>query len=137
MSATPSPTASVTPTVTATRSVTPTVTPSVSVTATRTVTPTITPTKSMSAVVLHPLSGGGLDLGLGQAYNQQLVSTGGTGVYTYTIVSGALPPGLSMSTGGLISGTVGGTVLSSYTATIRSSSGGLSDTRSFTWTILL
>lgn len=137
LSATPSSTAPVTPTVTPTRSVTPSITPSVSVSATRSPTPTPTPTGSMQAVVIQPLSAGGLNLGLGQTYNQQLMSTGGTGNYTYVIVSGTLPPGLSMSTGGLISGIIGGTILSTYTATIRSTSGPLSATRSFTWTIVL
>ena len=37
--------------------------------------------------------------------NEQLSSSGGTYPYTYSIISGALPAGLSMSTAGLISGT--------------------------------
>jgi hypothetical protein len=38
------------------------------------------------------------------AYSQQLAATGGSAPYVYTLV-GTLPPGLLMSTGGLISGT--------------------------------
>ena len=39
------------------------------------------------------------------AYSQALGTTGGTAPYTYTIDSGALPTGLSLSTTGVISGT--------------------------------
>uniref|UniRef100_UPI002930B7C6 MBG domain-containing protein n=1 Tax=Pedobacter nototheniae TaxID=2488994 RepID=UPI002930B7C6 len=38
-------------------------------------------------------------------YNSSVSATGGVGTYTYTITSGALPAGLTLSTGGLISGT--------------------------------
>ncbi len=38
-------------------------------------------------------------------YNTTLVPTGGMGPYTWTLNSGALPPGLTLSSGGVISGT--------------------------------
>ncbi len=38
------------------------------------------------------------------AYNQTLAATGGTGSFTWSIAAGALPPGLSMSVAGVISG---------------------------------
>jgi hypothetical protein len=41
---------------------------------------------------------------VGTAYSSQLAATGGTNSYTWTLTSGALPGGLSLSTGGLISG---------------------------------
>ena len=42
----------------------------------------------------------------GTAYSQQLTYSGGNGsTPTFTLASGALPPGLTLSTGGLISGT--------------------------------
>lgn len=41
----------------------------------------------------------------GQAYSHQLLASGGTQPYTWTIDSGDLPDGLSLSSGGLISGT--------------------------------
>lgn len=41
----------------------------------------------------------------GIAYSQQLSATGGTGDYQFSVTSGALPNGLSLSQGGLISGT--------------------------------
>lgn len=40
----------------------------------------------------------------GQSYSQQLTASGGVGPYTWSLVSGALPPGLSLSTTGVISG---------------------------------
>ena len=40
----------------------------------------------------------------GTAYSQQLSSSGGTGPYTYTIVAGSPPAGISLSSSGLISG---------------------------------
>ncbi len=42
---------------------------------------------------------------VGTPYSSQLTATGGTNSYTWTISSGALPNGLTLSTGGLISGT--------------------------------
>lgn len=42
---------------------------------------------------------------LGKSYSQQMVTVGGTGPYTYSLATGALPAGLSLSPSGLISGT--------------------------------
>jgi hypothetical protein len=41
----------------------------------------------------------------GTPYSQQITATGGTGGITYTVTFGTLPPGLTLSSGGLISGT--------------------------------
>jgi len=41
----------------------------------------------------------------GVLYSQALLATGGNAPYTFSVSSGALPPGLSMSNSGLISGT--------------------------------
>ena len=41
----------------------------------------------------------------GIAYNQQLTGSGGTAPYTFTIRSGALPAGLSLTAAGVVSGT--------------------------------
>ncbi len=50
---------------------------------------------------------------IGQVYSVQLAAVGGVGPYTWSLdaTSGSLPAGLSISSGGLISGipTVGGT----------------------------
>jgi hypothetical protein len=50
---------------------------------------------------------------VGVPYSQTLAATGGTAPYTWTITSGALPTGLSLSSSGIISGTpttVGGPI---------------------------
>ncbi len=42
---------------------------------------------------------------IGTSYNQTLTAGGGTGGYTWAVTTGSLPAGLSLSTGGVISGT--------------------------------
>ncbi|MFO0722680.1 MAG: putative Ig domain-containing protein [Myxococcota bacterium] len=42
---------------------------------------------------------------VGTAYSQAVLATGGTQPYTFTIATGALPPGLSLAADGTISGT--------------------------------
>jgi len=54
----------------------------------------------------------------GTPYNLQFNSTGGTAPYTYAVVSGALPPGLTFSTGGALTGTP--TTPGTYTFGVRS-----------------
>lgn len=41
---------------------------------------------------------------LNQSYNSQLAATGGTGAYSYQVISGGLPPGITLSSSGLFSG---------------------------------
>jgi ribosomal protein S11 len=54
---------------------------------------------------------------LGVPYTQTLTATGGVSPYSYQITSGALPAGLSLSTGGVISGTPTAPGASSFTVT--------------------
>jgi hypothetical protein len=42
---------------------------------------------------------------VGEPYAAQLVATGGTGAYTWTVTEGTLPAGLTLSAGGALSGT--------------------------------
>ncbi len=58
---------------------------------------------------------------VGVAYSQTITASGGTSPYTYTVTSGALPAGLSLSAGGALSGTptAGGTF--SFTVTAKDS----------------
>ncbi len=59
---------------------------------------------------------------IGQAYADTLVATGGGSTRTWRLMSGALPPGVALSTNGVVAGTPGAT--GNFTATIRVSSGG-------------
>lgn len=54
----------------------------------------------------------------GAAFSQTLTSTGGTGPYTYTLSSGTLPVGLSLSSAGVLSGTP--TQRGTYTFSVQS-----------------
>lgn len=54
----------------------------------------------------------------GTPFSQTLSSSGGTGPYTYTLQSGSLPVGLSLSSGGVISGTP--TQRGAYSFSVRS-----------------
>ena len=51
----------------------------------------------------------------GTAYSQTVTASGGTGPYTFALSSGALPAGLTLSAGGVISGTPTGSGSSSFT----------------------
>ena len=42
---------------------------------------------------------------VGAAYSFQFTATGGSGTYAWSVVAGALPPGLTLSAAGLLSGT--------------------------------
>jgi large repetitive protein len=55
---------------------------------------------------------------LGVAYTQTLVATGGLKPYTYSLTAGSLPPGLSLSPTGTISGTPTAVGASSFTVTV-------------------
>ncbi|MEO5936332.1 MAG: putative Ig domain-containing protein, partial [Terriglobales bacterium] len=63
-----------------------------------------------------------------------LTATGGTAPYTWTMVSGTLPPGLTLSAAGVISGT--STTPGTYTFTLRiTDAAGQSVTRQFSLTV--
>ena len=42
---------------------------------------------------------------VGTAYSQTLTATGSAGPFTYSVISGSLPTGLALSSGGVLSGT--------------------------------
>jgi len=52
-----------------------------------------------------------------QPYSRQLAASGGSGAYAWSVASGSLPPGLSLSSGGLLSGTP--TTLGASSFTLR------------------
>lgn len=70
---------------------------------------TVCPSMSISPGVLPSIN-------LGVFYNQNLSTSGGTAGYSYAVTGGALPSGLTLTTGGNISGTPG--VAGSYNFTV-------------------
>jgi hypothetical protein len=69
---------------------------------------------------------------VGLSYSQTLQATGGSGSYSWSIASGSLPPGLSLS-GGIISGTPA--TAGTYTFTVQVTDGATTATQSLTITI--
>jgi hypothetical protein len=63
-------------------------------------------------------------------YSQTLTATGGTGPYTFSVVSGALPPGLALAPSGVLSGTPADAGTFSF-AVRASGSGAASGTRAY------
>jgi hypothetical protein len=57
------------------------------------------------------------------SYSRSLSATGGTGGYTWSLLSGSLPAGLSLSAAGTISGTPTTSGTSTFTARVRSGDG--------------
>ena len=74
---------------------------------------------------------------VGLAYSASLLGSGGTGSYTWALVDGQLPPGLSLSPSGVISGTPTGPA-GTYTFTVRVTDTGTGEqaVRTLTITIL-
>jgi len=70
------------------------------------------------AVTTTSLPGGQV----GAAYSQTLAAAGGTAPYTWSVASGSLPAGLSLSTAGVISGTLTARGSSSFTVQAADSS---------------
>jgi len=56
---------------------------------------------------------------VGKLYNQSLQATGGTGALTWSLSSGSLPAGLSLSPAGVISGTPTNAGTSNFTVRVR------------------
>ena len=77
---------------------------------------TITINASASPITVSPASLPTLTAGT--PFAQTLTSSGGTGPYTYALQSGVLPPGLSLTSGGVLSGTP--TQRGAYTFSVRS-----------------
>lgn len=92
-------------------------------------TPYVCPTFTMTA-------GGALTGGVaGSAYSLALTQTGALGAPSYAITGGALPPGLTLSTSGNISGTPTATGTFNFTATVSDASG-CSGSQSYSITVV-
>ena len=61
---------------------------------------------------------------VGVAYSQTLAASGGVTPYTWSITSGSLPSGLSLTTAGIISGTPTSVGTSNFTVQVAGSNGG-------------
>ena len=65
--------------------------------------PQTTPRLAASGIVISPST---LPNGTaGVAYSQTMTASGGTAPYAFSVTSGSLPAGLTLSTGGVLSGT--------------------------------
>lgn len=71
---------------------------------------------------------------VGFAYSQPLAVSGGMAPYNWTVISGALPPGLSLSSSGTISGTPTATGPLSFTVNVTDSASN-SATQTFSLTV--
>ena len=77
-------------------------------------------TAPVTITTASPLPGAGVSA----AYSQQLASTGGSNTgYTYSISSGTLPAGITLSSGGLLSGTPAAAGTSTFSITVTDSAG--------------
>lgn len=85
-------------------------------TATLAATLVINPVK-LSISTTSPLTAGTV----GTPYSLTLVATGGTAPYTWTVTAGTLPPGLSLSSAGVLSGTPTAAGTSTFTITATDS----------------
>ncbi len=71
----------------------------------------------------------------GAAYSQTLAASGGDGNYSWSLTSGALPAGLSLSSGGVISGTPTATGTATFTVQVSSVGGTTTASKSFALTV--
>jgi hypothetical protein len=82
--------------------------------------PPQTASQTLTIQVVSPLAVATTSLSdgsIGAAYNQTLTAMGGAGAYTWSLASGALPPGITLSSAGILSGTF--TTTGTYAFTVR------------------
>ncbi len=91
---------------------------------------TVTAPPPLSITTTSPLSYGQT----GSSYSQTLAATGGTGAYTWTVSSGTLPGGLTLSSAGVLSGTPSAPGTFNFTAQVQDS-GSNTATQAFAVTI--
>ena len=77
---------------------------------------------SLAITTTSPLPSGSFNV----AYSQTIVATGGTPPYSLTIISGALPPGLTLATNGTLSGSPGACGAFSFTVQVTDAASGIS-----------
>ena len=69
------------------------------------------------------------------AFSATLSASGGTSPYTFAMTSGSLPSGISLSSGGVLSGTPTVTGTFGFTVTSTSTSTGCTGSRAYSWLI--
>ena len=88
-------------------------------------------TLSVAAPVISVAPGALPAAAVATAYSQQLSASGGVGPYAYTVSSGSLPAGLTLSSSGLLSGT--STAAGSFTVSVQAADAHLfTGTQSYT-----
>ena len=70
----------------------------------------------------------------GNAYSQTLSASGGIAPYAFAVTAGALPPGLTLSSAGLLAGTPSATGVYSFTVT-ATATGGCTGSRAYSVTV--
>ncbi|MBL8175599.1 MAG: putative Ig domain-containing protein, partial [Bryobacterales bacterium] len=96
----------------------------------RTYSITVSPGSGPSITTASPLPGATVT----RPYSQQLAASGGSGTITWGLApASALPSGINLSTGGLLSGTP--TAASAYSFTVRASDGSQSSDKTFALTV--
>jgi hypothetical protein len=93
---------------------------------------TYTVTVSCPSINLGP---GSLPNGkIGMAYNKTITAGGGTSPYSFAKTSGSLPPGLTLSPTGVVSGTP--TAMGTYTFTVQATDAyGCTGTKAYSITV--
>ncbi len=93
---------------------------------------TITTSLAPSITTASPLPAGAVN----STYSQTLAATGGTGTLTWSVSTGTVPTGLTLSSAGLLAGTPTTTTGSPFTFTaVATDTNGVGGTKSFTVTI--
>lgn len=70
---------------------------------------------------------------MGTPYSQVITATGETAPYTFAVTSGSLPPGMSLSSAGVLTGTPkNGAGNKTYTFTVTATAGGCSGSGQYT-----
>src|SRR6266404_4830531 len=93
----------------------------------------VTTTTTTSSTITSPLAITTTSIPIGTtgtSYSASLVATGGTAPYSWSVTSGSLPPGLTMSSAGAISGTPTTSGSYSFVGTVKDAAAG---TLSFTY----
>ena len=98
-----------------------------------------TAVREFTITVIAPVNGPALSIRTsllppalaGSSYSPALATSGGNGSQvTWTMLGGALPPGIALGTGGLLSGVP--TAAGTYSFTVRAANSGQSDQKAFT-----